>query len=261
MSLSCGREGARQPVQHFPLTIALLEPLDDVGSPLPDDIKSMLKPFQAKNCSGFLFVPDAKIVRLDLADANAEVLDLGKDQNEVERRLGKPLTVEKARAVRDNALSNQKVSSLASQPKGTDATTIGNLKKMLAASANQNLFTTERTKQAFGNTLNLSKLVIARDLNDLLARIGSTFCAKPGEKPAPVASFVIYKPGDIIIESSPVAPTSPTPADPATSPSPAQLSLKTAQTRRLLNCLPKLKPPLPIQRRESITGKVSQGPG
>ena len=97
--------------QHFPLTIALSEPLGDAGSPLPDDIKAMLKPFQAKNCSSFLFVPDVTIVRLDVSDAKPEVLDLGKDQNEVERRLGKALSPEKARSVREHALVNQKVSS------------------------------------------------------------------------------------------------------------------------------------------------------
>jgi hypothetical protein len=212
--LSCTAGGSKDlPVQHFSLSIAFSEPLGDSGAPLPDDIKALLKPIQPKNCSSFLFVPDASFVRLDLLDVKPETLDLGKDQNEVERRLGKALAPEKARTVREKGLAAQKISTLMSQAKGSDNTTAENLRKLLATAGNQYVFTTDATKRALGTTLSINKLIIARDLGDLIAKMGLAFCAKSGDKPAPMASLIVYRPGEVVTETPPASSNSPSPTN------------------------------------------------
>lgn len=209
--LGCKTGSTDQPVQHFSLTVALAEPLGDVGGPLPDDIKAILKPVQPRNCSNFLLVPDATLVRLDLTDVKPEVPDLGTDQNPVERRLGKALTAEKAQSVRERGLAAQKISNLMSQAKGADNVTTENLRKLLASTGNQYVFTTEGTRRALGTTLNVSKLVVARDIGDLIAKLGSAFCGKSGGKPSLVSSLIVYKPGEVVTDMAPSSASSPTP--------------------------------------------------
>ena len=47
----------QSPVKHFPLTVALSGSVGDNGNPLPEDIKALMMPIQAKNCSGILIHP------------------------------------------------------------------------------------------------------------------------------------------------------------------------------------------------------------
>ena len=76
-----------------------------------------------------------------------------------------------------------------------------------------------------------------RDLNDLLVKIGSTFCGKPGnDKPTPATSLVIYKPGDVVTELPQVASNSATPPNTSTSPSSAP-SVSREEADALLNQL------------------------
>ena len=75
--LGCGTKAGQGPVKHFPLTLALSGPIGENGSRLPDDAKALLMPVQVKNCAGILFIPDVKIIRLDIEGSQASELDLG----------------------------------------------------------------------------------------------------------------------------------------------------------------------------------------
>ena len=201
--VSCGSKAAQGPVKHFPLTLALAGPIGDMGNPLPDDIKTVLMPIQVKNCAGILFIPDVKLLRIDLEGVQPVELDLGQEQNAIQRAAGQAPNPEKARSIREQALQKQQITSLMAQPEGTEKVTNENLKKLLASSTNEHVFTYAGTQRAF-RLLNVTKITIANDTNDLFAKIGSTFCNRPGEKPAAQLqpAIVIYKPGTAIDDTA-----------------------------------------------------------
>ena len=201
-SESCPGRGTRKsggPVRHFPLTVALSEPLGDAGTPLPDEIKAMFMPLEAKHCSGILFVPDVKVIRLDVQGALPEDLNFPQEQNAIQRAAGQVPNPNKARSTREEALKKQVITLLMAQPAGPATTTTENIRKLVAVPTNQRIFTFAGTQQALPNVLNPSKVTVATDTSDLLAQIGSTFCGRPGEKPPDQLPtyVVVYKPGTI----------------------------------------------------------------
>lgn len=225
--LSCGSKPGQGPVKHFPLTLALSGPIGDTGNPLPDDIKALLMPIQVKNCSGILFIPDVRILRLDIEGAQPIELDLGQEQNAIQRAAGQASNPDKARSIREQSLQKQQITSLMAQPEGPEKVANDNLKKLLGSSTNEHLFTYAGTQRAI-KLLNVSRITIANDTNDLFSKIGSTFCSRPGEKPAAQLqpAVVIYKPGtavdDTAIAQSAESAQSKSPADGATIPAGTQ---------------------------------------
>ena len=229
-SSSCGSSQQQGPVKHFSLTLALSESVGDAGSALPEDIKAMFMPLEAKNCPGILFIPDVKIIRLDIQEAKPEELDLGQDQNAVQKAAGQAPKAEKARSVRENALKIQQITSLMAQPSGPNSVTIDNIKKLLLA--NQPVLTTEGTQQSMGGILSANNITVARSPNELITKLTTTFCSKPGAKPQLTSCIIIYKPGTLVSETASISPTSipsaggetknPTPSPPTDLPQPPQ---------------------------------------
>lgn len=221
-SSGCGTGQQQGPVKHFSLTLALCEPAGDAGLPLPEDIKAMFMPLEGKHCPGVLFIPDVKVIRLDVQEAKPEELDLGQDQNAVQKAAGQAPKPEKARSVREDALKKQQVTSLMAQPGGQKTLTIDNIKKLLVT--NQHTFTTEGTQQAMGGILSANNVTIARSPSELLSKLTSTFCSKPGSKPQLAPCVIIYKPGTLVSESpSTETTTNATPGgDTKTTPPPAE---------------------------------------
>ena len=224
-------------VKHFPLTIALTGPIGDTGSPLPEDVKALVMPFQVKNCSGTLFIPDVKIIRVDLEGEGARPvdLDMGQEQNAIQRAAGQAVNPDKARSVREEAVEKQQITSFMSQPGGPDAATNENIKRLLASPNNQNIFSFAGTQRAV-SLLNTERVAVASNTNDLLAKIGLTFCSRPGEKPPNQlpTSIVIYKPGTALDETAGAAPSkSPGIGDGGESPASAtQQAMPVAQASR-----------------------------
>jgi hypothetical protein len=207
--IGCGSKSGQSPVKHFPLTLALSGPIGETGSPLPDDIKALLMPIQVKNCSGVLFIPDVKVLRIDVEGAQPVDLDLGQEQNAIQRGTGQAPNPEKARAVREQALQKQQVTSFMAQAGGPDTVTNENIKKLLSSPTNEHLFTYAGTQKVI-SLLNMNRVIVASDTADLLAKIGLTFCSRPGEKPPNQlpTSVIIYKPGTAIEDTGANAPSS-----------------------------------------------------
>jgi hypothetical protein len=198
VSIGCGSKSGQGTVKHFPLTLALSGPIGDTGSPLPEDIKALLMPVQVKNCSGILFIPDVKILRVDVGGAQPVDLDLGQEQNTIQRAAGQAPNPDRARSVREQALQKQQITSFMAQAGGPDTVTNENMKKLLSSPTNEHFFTYAGTKVT--SLLNMNKVIVANDTTDLLSKIGLTFCSRPGEKPPnqlPI-SIIIYKPGTAI---------------------------------------------------------------
>ncbi len=197
--LSCGSKPGQGPVKHFPLTLALPGPIGESGNPLPEDFKSLLMPIQVKNCSGILFIPDVRILRLDIEGAQPVELDLGQEQNAIQRATGQAPNPEKARSIREQSLQKQQITSLMAQPEGPEKVTNENLKKLLGSSMNEHVFTYAGTQRAI-KLMNVNRITIANDTNDLFSKIGLTFCSRPGEKPADQLqqAIVIYKAGTAV---------------------------------------------------------------
>ena len=219
---------SKAPVQHFPLTLALSAPLGEANAILPDDIKSIFKPLENSNCSNFLFIPDVTVIRLDLPNAKPEELELGKsqEQNKIEESLGKAVSPHKARAVRESALANLKVSGLMAQPKGATAPTKESIQALVSRSTNKHIFATSEMQGITSAGTGASKVTITPDTSELLAKIGEKFCGKAGELPKTSDCLIIYGTGTGINPS-------PTPAvGPSPVPSPnrdtleSQISLK-----------------------------------
>lgn len=206
----------QSPVKHFPLTVALFGSIGDNGNPLPEDIKALMMPIQAKNCSGILFIPDVKIVRLDLEGAQPAELDLGQEQNAIQRAAGQPPNPDKARSVREQSLQKQQITSLMAQPSGPETVTNENIKRLLSSPSSDHLFTYAGTQKVI-NLLNMNRVIVASDTTDLLAKIGLTFCSRPGEKPPNqlATSVIIYKPGTAINDNVATAPSSSSPVGPS----------------------------------------------
>jgi hypothetical protein len=255
---SCGSAQQQGQVKHFPLTVALSEPLGDAGAPLPEDIRAMFMPLEAaKNCPGILFVPDVKIVRLDIQGAKPEELDLGQDQNAIQKAAGQSPKPEKARSVREDALKKQQITSLMAQPAGPNAVTIETIKKLLVA--NQQLFSTEETQKALAGLLSANNVTIAHSPNELITKLTSTFCTKPGTKPQPTACTIIYKPGTLVSSetASTGITTSPTPEGDTNKPvsSPPIEPPQRPQSREDAN---KLYEQLSAEVRQAITGQANK---
>ena len=211
----------QSPVKHFPLTIALAGSLGDNGNPLPEDIKALMMPVQAKNCSGILFIPDVKMVRLDVEGAQPVELDLGQEQNAIQRAAGQAPNPDKARSVREQSLQKQQITSLMAQSSGPEAVTNENIKRLLSSPSSEHLFTYAGTQKVI-SLLNMNRVIVAGDTSDLHAKIGLTFCSRPGEKPPnqlPTA-VIIYKPGTAIEDNVAIAPPSSSPAGPSNIASP-----------------------------------------
>ena len=90
-----------------------------------------------KSCSGFLFVPDVILLRLDVQGANSTALELGQDRNVIQVGLGKPLAPQKARGTREQALSNQTLIPIMAQPKGSESVAADNLKKLYGTNSKE----------------------------------------------------------------------------------------------------------------------------
>lgn len=196
-------------VQHFQLLLALSEPLGEMGSSLPDDIKSMFKPLETANCSGFLFVPDVTVVRIDLPNAKPEELDLGKSQelNSWERSLGKAVTVQQAQTVREKALANLTVSGLMAQPKGPMTSTNEPVRVLLSRSSSKHIFATSNIQERVGPVAGADKVTVAREVAELLVKMGEKFCSKASEVPKVSDCLVIYGTGSVTPSPTPtVAP-------------------------------------------------------
>ena len=146
-SIGCGSKSGQGPVKHFPLTLALSGPIGDNGNPLPEDIKALLMPIQVKNCSGILFIPDVKILRVDVEGAQPVDLDLGQEQNAIQRAAGQAPNPDKARSVREQSLQKQQITSLMAQPGGPETVTNENIKRLLSSPTNEHLFTYAGTQR------------------------------------------------------------------------------------------------------------------
>lgn len=179
-------------VKHFPLTLALSERLGEAGSPLPEDIKALLRPLEANNCPGALFIPDVRVVRLDIPETKPEQLDLGQDQNEIQKAAGQAPKPDKARSVREEALKKLQITALMGQPSTSEEIRPDSVRKLLGA--NEHMFLTEATRARIRLTVNPNNVTVVRSLDELTASIVSRFCGKPGTKPQPSACAIVYTP-------------------------------------------------------------------
>ena len=177
-----------------------------------------------------------KIVRLDVEGAQSAELDLGQEQNAIQRAAGQAPNPDKARSVREQSLQKQQITSLMAQPGGPDTVTNENIKRLLSSPANEHLFTYAGTQKVI-SLLNMNRVIVASDTSDLLAKIGLTFCSRPGEKPANQlpTSVIIYKPGTAIEDSVATAPSSSSPTaqsnNSSTAPSPTTQMTQTQPTK------------------------------
>lgn len=211
--LSCenGKGNSRQAVRHFPLTIALAEPLEPAGGSLPDEIKTMCRPVEAKTCPGTLFIPEVRVLRLDLQDAQAMDLHFGKEQNAIQKALGKQLTPEKARLAREKGIGDQQITPLLAQPKGPWANTVRNTSRLLASARGGHVLATKEARRILEAGSGESDVQVVNDIDELISQMAEHLCDKRNQK-SEATSFVVLFSGEDAVDQAdaPTAPSKPT---------------------------------------------------
>jgi hypothetical protein len=235
VSIGCvsrGRTNSSQPgpVKHFAMTFAFSEPLGESGSSLPEDAKAIFMPIESKNCSGFLFVPDVQLLRLDIQGGNSINLDLGQDRNAIQVGLGKPLTPQKARATREQALNGLTIVPLMAQPTGSVAASTENLKKLDNTSSNHYLLIMGSGQQTTDSSNN-DRIIGVRDVNELTTKMALAFCNRAGQKPSdqPPSFTIVYKSGTGGYQPSLVDAASPKPITAEATPTGSPTNVKGSQ--------------------------------
>src|SRR5215216_3630351 len=77
------------------------------------------------------------------------------------------------------------------------------LRKLFSSATNEHIFTFVGTQKVVAS-LNSNRITVTSDTADLQAKLGITFCSRPGEKPPSQlpAAIVIYKPGTAFDETT-----------------------------------------------------------
>ena len=222
-SSGCITKKSAATVRTFPLTIALLGPAGDIGGQLPDNIITMSMPVESKKCSSMVFLPEVKIVRLDLQRDKPVEVKLSQEETWItwgQKFLNKKPAIDELRSERERFLRSKQIDAVMAETSGPESVTTESVRKFLSTSSNHRLFTIEGTRRALGNTLNGSNITAAKDLTDLLVDIGKSFCEKSGERSTTMEYAIIYKPGTDEISPSP-SPTSTTNSTAVATPTPS----------------------------------------
>jgi len=196
--------GQRGAVRQYPLTLALSEPLGPAGTPLPEDIKPMLMPLKAERCPKYLFLPEVKLVRLDLQGAQPEELKLPRAQNKIQIAAGKPADPERERLERERAVEEQMISATMARPRGNEAVAQQGIQRFLGSPTDHRLFTFG-LQQATSDESGEAKITSVHDFGDLSKAIGAALCDKPGAPPLdhPPTFVILYRQDALPGESTP----------------------------------------------------------